>query len=62
LKLGYWIIETLKHIGAMAGCYKIILDCSEKNVQFYEKCGFKKKEVEMVWYIPEEKLVKSSKL
>ncbi len=30
-----------------AGCYKVILDCSEKNVPFYEKLGFKKHEVEM---------------
>ncbi|RKP17947.1 acyl-CoA N-acyltransferase [Rozella allomycis CSF55] len=50
---GKWIIEQLKHIGKQVGCYKIILDCSEKNVPFYEKCGFTKKEVEMAWYIPE---------
>lgn len=36
-------IETAKE----TGCYKIILDCSEKNVPFYEKLGFKKHEVEM---------------
>lgn len=29
------------------GCYKIILDCSEKNAPFYEKLGFKKHEIEM---------------
>ena len=28
-------------------CYKVILDCAEKNVGFYEKCGFKKNGVEM---------------
>lgn len=33
----------------------VILDCSEKNVPFYEKCGFKQKEVEMAWYVPQEK-------
>ena len=31
-----------------AGCYKVILDCSDSNVKFYEKCGFQKKEVQMV--------------
>lgn len=31
-----------------AGCYKVILDCSEENVPFYEKCGLIKKEVQMV--------------
>ena len=51
--LGLIIIDTLKHIGKGQGCYKIILDCSEKNVGFYEKCGFTKKEVEMVLYIDE---------
>ena len=24
-------------------CYKIILDCSEENAEFYKKCGFMKK-------------------
>lgn len=28
-------------------CYKVILDCSEKNTQFYEKLGFKRHEVSM---------------
>ena len=32
------------------GCYKIILNCSDNNVGFYEKCGFIKKENEMVHY------------
>ena len=22
------------------GCYKVVLDCSEKNIPFYVKCGF----------------------
>jgi len=39
-------------IGKAAGCYKVILDCAEKNIGFYEKCGFKRKEVTMAWYIP----------
>ncbi|CAO0800761.1 unnamed protein product [Mucor circinelloides] len=54
-KLGLRIIQALKFIGAQRGCYKVILDCSEKNVPFYEKCGFKQKEVEMAWYVPQEK-------
>ena len=48
---GKWIIEQLKFVGDRVGAYKIILDCSEKNVPFYEKCGFKQKEVEMVLYL-----------
>ncbi|KAL9537207.1 hypothetical protein MBANPS3_011985 [Mucor bainieri] len=54
-KLGLRIIQALKFIGAQRGCYKVILDCSEKNVPFYEKCGFTQKEVEMAWYVPQEK-------
>jgi glucosamine-phosphate N-acetyltransferase len=33
-------IEKAKELG----CYKIILDCSEKNVPFYERFGFVKDE------------------
>ena len=29
------------------GCYKVILDCSEENVSFYEKRGLRKHEVGM---------------
>ncbi|KAG0213817.1 Glucosamine-phosphate N-acetyltransferase-like protein [Mortierella sp. GBA30] len=50
-KLGLRIIETLKVLGQQQGCYKVILDCSEKNVPFYEKCGFERKGVEMGWYV-----------
>jgi glucosamine-phosphate N-acetyltransferase len=28
-------------------CYKVILDCSEKNVRFYEKIGFRRNEISM---------------
>ena len=31
-----------------AGCYKVILDCSDDNVDFYAKAGFQRKEVHMV--------------
>ncbi|KAJ3301560.1 Glucosamine-phosphate N-acetyltransferase-like protein [Kappamyces sp. JEL0829] len=51
LNLGFLVIETLKYIGEMTGCYKIILDCSEKNIPFYVKCGFAHKEFEMAYYI-----------
>ncbi|KAF9406930.1 Glucosamine-phosphate N-acetyltransferase-like protein [Podila epigama] len=54
-KLGLRIIETLKAIGQQVGCYKVILDCSEKNVLFYEKCGFERKGVEMGWYVNKHK-------
>ncbi|TPX36650.1 hypothetical protein SmJEL517_g01400 [Synchytrium microbalum] len=62
LNLGKAIIECLKHIGKNAGCYKIILDCSEKNIPFYNKCGFVQKEYEMAWYVDENDSTKKSKL
>lgn len=30
-------------------CYKVILDCSEENIPFYQKIGFQKKEYQMVY-------------
>ena len=62
LNLGRLVIETLKGIGKAKGCYKIILDCSEKNVAFYKKCGFAQKEFEMAFYIPENDKQLASKL
>ncbi|WVQ93334.1 hypothetical protein IAU59_000402 [Kwoniella sp. CBS 9459] len=50
-KLGLRIINALEEIGRARGCYKIILDCSDKNIPFYEKCGFKHKEFQMVRYM-----------
>ncbi|KAI8079514.1 uncharacterized protein B0P05DRAFT_540884, partial [Gilbertella persicaria] len=52
-KLGLRIIEALKYIGQVNGCYKVILDCAVKNIPFYEKCGFTPKESQMAWYIPQ---------
>mmetsp|Transcript_19596 Transcript_19596/g.30702 ORF Transcript_19596/g.30702 Transcript_19596/m.30702 type:complete len:171 (-) Transcript_19596:6-518(-) len=28
-------------------CYKVILNCTEANVEFYEKCGFRRNETQM---------------
>ncbi|KAK8843423.1 hypothetical protein IAR55_007080 [Kwoniella newhampshirensis] len=50
-KLGIKIINALEEIGRARGCYKIILDCSKSNIPFYEKCGFKHKEFQMVRYM-----------
>ncbi|ANB13595.1 glucosamine 6-phosphate N-acetyltransferase [Sugiyamaella lignohabitans] len=46
-KLGLHIIHALTDIGKSQGAYKVILDCSEDNVRFYEKCGFVRVGVEM---------------
>jgi hypothetical protein len=49
-KLGARLISALSDAAKEAGCYKVILDCSEGNVAFYEKCGLSRKEVQMVRY------------
>ncbi|XP_010271651.1 PREDICTED: glucosamine 6-phosphate N-acetyltransferase isoform X2 [Nelumbo nucifera] len=50
MKLGQKIIGFLTDHARSAGCYKVILDCSVENKGFYEKCGFKRKEIQMVMY------------
>lgn len=44
LGLGKELINFLVNKGKKLGCYKIILDCNDKNVGFYNKCGFKREE------------------
>lgn len=41
--VGKKIIELLKEVAVEEECYKVILDCSDSYVGFYEKCGFAKK-------------------
>ena len=42
--LGRRIIELLKALATVNGCYKVILDCADYNVPFYNRCGFFLKE------------------
>lgn len=49
--LGKKIIKFLTNEAERLGCYKIILDCSEKNVGFYEKCNYIKKGAFMAKYL-----------
>jgi len=49
--LGKKIIDELINISIQSKCYKIILDCNEKNVNFYQNSGFKQKEIHMVKYL-----------
>eukprot|EP00741_Cyanophora_paradoxa_P020804 tig00021312_g20083.t1 len=49
--LGKCVIDELVSVAKAAGCYKVILDCADKNVPFYEKCGFKLHEVHMSQYL-----------
>lgn len=48
LGIGKRIVEHLLDYGKRNNCYKIALVCEQKNIKFYEKCGFNEKEHEMV--------------
>jgi glucosamine-phosphate N-acetyltransferase len=50
LGIGKKLIDDLVNICRNNGCYKVILNCSETNVGFYEKVGFKTKERQMALY------------
>ena len=52
--VGTMLIEKLKELAIEKKCYKTILNCSEDNIGFYEKCGFYQKEVQMRWDRPAE--------
>jgi glucosamine-phosphate N-acetyltransferase len=41
--------KCIEHAKEM-NCYKIILNCNENNMIFYEKQGFQKKENQMALY------------
>lgn len=41
--LGKQMIEYCIRFAEKYNCYKIILDCDDDNVIFYNKCGFKRK-------------------
>jgi glucosamine-phosphate N-acetyltransferase len=45
--IGREILKELIKIAKDNECYKIILDCDEKLVKFYEKIGFKKHSIMM---------------
>jgi len=45
---GKLIIDKLVEIGIKKfHCYKVILNCLDKNIEFYKKCGFKEVGIEM---------------
>ena len=48
--VGQAIIESLLCISQHTNSYKVILNCSENNVGFYQKCGFSRREIEMTIY------------
>lgn len=50
--LGRCVIEILKWLGWDTECSKITLFCEDKNVEFYNKLGFKKEGIIYAYYRP----------
>lgn len=48
--LGRKLINYLIEESQIEKCYKVILNCKDENIQFYEKCNFKRKGSEMGIY------------
>jgi len=51
LSYGKYMIDFLIQKAKEYNCYKIILNCDEQSVGFYEKFGFQQKNVEMSLYV-----------
>ena len=45
--IGTALVNQLVSLALVEGCYKVILDCDESLIGFYEKSGFHKKEIQM---------------
>ena len=50
LGIGKQIINYLTNLAKENNCYKVILNCNDNNIGFYQKCGYQKKETQMVKY------------
>lgn len=48
--LGKILMGFIQEYANKMRCYKTILDCTEENIGFYEKCGFKTNGVQMALY------------
>jgi len=53
--LGFRIVDALNKLAQELGCYKIILDCEDKNITFYEKLGYKEHTKHMALYFDKDK-------
>lgn len=49
-QLGKDLIAYATRVAMESGCYKVILDCGEHNVGFYQKCGYNVKGSQMSLY------------
>lgn len=45
--IGTALVRKCIDVARKESCYKVILDCSQNNIPFYEKAGFRKHEVSM---------------
>lgn len=45
---GKYIIDHLVRVAKLNNCYKLVLTCNQKNIGFYDKCGFKIKDYNMI--------------
>ncbi|WWD21112.1 hypothetical protein CI109_105593 [Kwoniella shandongensis] len=52
--LGQKLVIGLRDLAVGLGCYKVILDCKEPKIPFYEKCGFHKRSAGMAYYVSGE--------
>lgn len=50
--VGKALIENLLQESVVRKCYKTILNCSDENIAFYEKCGMHRAENQMRWDRP----------
>ncbi|WVQ81563.1 hypothetical protein IAT38_003687 [Cryptococcus sp. DSM 104549] len=53
-RLGGRLVVGLREMAVGLGCYKVILDCKEAKIPFYEKCGFHKRSAGMAYYVGSE--------
>ncbi len=47
LGIGKSLVRRIQQEARKAGCYKVILNCKDHNVPFYERLGFRRNELEM---------------
>jgi glucosamine-phosphate N-acetyltransferase len=45
--IGSALINHALHFARTVGCYKVVLDCSDNNISFYQKAGFRVHETSM---------------
>jgi GNAT superfamily N-acetyltransferase len=51
LGIGRIVLEKIKNLAQTYDCYKIILDCNDTVLEFYENCGYVKTNNQMALYL-----------